>query len=135
MELKAVTNIEEETAGERILGCRYTNFTCAAGAVQDLLLQHPLYHRRPHIAKEDCNGENPDWIMDPKRIIRGKTYDMEDFVEQCTDSFCELGLIDRVSLKKVPTPFLDGSNDRRRYKYDLEKTPTPKTLPRNANGP
>ena len=60
------------------LGCRYTNFTSTAGAAMDILMQHPLYHRRPYLPKEYCDGEFPDWTIDPSRVIKGKTYEMED---------------------------------------------------------
>ena len=80
--LKAVIDMGEEEPESRFLGCKYASFSCTAANVQDILVQHPVYHKRPHLTKEDCNGHFPDWVIDPKRVVKGKTYDMQDFVEQ-----------------------------------------------------
>ena len=69
--LKAVIDMGEEEPEASFLGCKCTDFTtCSAFQVQDILLQHPAYHRRPHLTKEDCNCELPEWIVDPKTHCR-----------------------------------------------------------------
>ena len=60
IKLKGVVDMGEEEPEVRFLGCKYASFTCTASCVQDILVQHPAYHKRPHLTKEDCNGEFPD---------------------------------------------------------------------------
>ena len=36
---------------------------CSKEDAEDLLLQHPSYHTRPHLTKEDCNGFIPKWTI------------------------------------------------------------------------
>ena len=40
-ELKGVIDMGEEEPESRFLGCIYTNFTCTAAQVEDMLKQHP----------------------------------------------------------------------------------------------
>ena len=90
-EVKAVIDIGTEDDEHRFLGCKYSTFECKAGEVEELLKQHPSYHQRPHLTKEDCNGDVPNWMVDRNRTVRGKMYDISDFVDQCVDTFCALG--------------------------------------------
>ena len=48
---------------------------------------------------------------DPNKIVRGYRYQMTDFFSKSVDKFCTLGNIDRKTLKKVGTPFIDKSHD------------------------
>lgn len=112
----------EEEPEASFLGCKCTDFTtCSAFQVQDILLQHPAYHRRPHLTKEDCNCELPEWIVDPKTIVEGKAYEMEDFVDSCVDTFCELAKVPKSSLKKAVTPFIDDPKDPKDWEIQLGK--------------
>ena len=112
-ELKQVIDMGEEDEEHRFLGCHYSSFESKAGVMEDLLKQHPSYHQRPHLTKEDCNGEVPNWTVDRERTVKGKMYDMTDFVDQCVDTFCALGNIDKSRLKPAKTPFIDESKDPR----------------------
>ena len=49
--------------------------------------------------------------QDPEWIVRGYRYERADFFSKAVDKFCALGNIDRKSLKKVATPFVDESQD------------------------
>ena len=53
--------------------------------------------------------------------MKGKTDDMQDFVEQCVDTFCIPGNIPKESLKNVKTPFLDESKDPKDWEIILER--------------
>ena len=48
---------------------------------------------------------------DPKQIVQGYRYQMSDFFGKAVDKFCTLGNIDRETLKRVATPFIDESHD------------------------
>ena len=39
--------------------------------------------------------------------IKSIVYDMQGFIHQCVDRYCELAKVDKDSLKAVPTPCLD----------------------------
>ena len=41
--------------------------------------------------------------------IKSIVYDMEGFIHQCVDRYCELAKVDKSSLKSVPTPRLQKS--------------------------
>ena len=103
------------------MGCKCSNFSCKASEVTDILKQHPSYHQRPHLTKEDCYGDFPKWSIDPNKIVKGKTHDMQDFVEQCVDTFCIFGNISKDSLEMVKTPFIDESKDPKDWEIILEK--------------
>ena len=103
------------------MGCKYFTFECKAGEVEELLKQHPSYRQRPHLTKEDCNGDVPNWMVDRNRTVRGKMYDMSDFVDQSVDISCAMGKIDKDSLKPAETPFTDESNDPRDCVISVEK--------------
>ena len=120
----------EEEEEHRFLGCHYSSFECKAGVVEDLLKQHPSYHRRPHLTKEDCNGEVPHWTIDRERIVKGKMYDMSDFVDQCVDTFWALGNIHKSSIRPVKTllsmcqktPVIGSSRSKRTVKLKMPQT-------------
>ena len=76
-ELRGAIHRGDEQVDERFLGCRYTDFAPTAVSVQDMLKQYPSYHRRPHLTKEDCNGNSPERMKDPKRNMKGRTNDMD----------------------------------------------------------
>ena len=118
--IKQVIDIGEEEE-HRFLGCHYSSFERKAGVVEDLLKQHPSYHQRPHLTKEDCNGELPKRTVDRERIVKGKMYDMTDFADQCVDTFCALGNIEKSSITPVKTPFIDESTDPREWVVEVEK--------------
>ena len=60
----SVIDMEPEVEDERFLGCKVTSFKATAADVKTLLEQHPSKHRRPHLTKEDCNGDFPNWTYD-----------------------------------------------------------------------
>ena len=112
--------MDEEEIEKRVLAFRYTNFTTTAANVQDFLRLHPSYRKHPR-HKEYCNDDLPDWIIDIKRIVRGKNYDVDDFVEQCVHSFCNVANVPIVSLKRAPTPFIDDSKDPKDWNIFLPR--------------
>ena len=63
----------------------------------------------------------PNWTVDRERIVKGKMYDVTDFVDQCVDTFCALGNIDKSSLKPARTPFIDESKDPREWVIEVER--------------
>ena len=121
VDIRKAIDMDKEEIGKRSLGCRYTNFTATAASVLDLLKQDPSYHKRPQLKKEDCNGEAPDWVIDPKRIVTGKTYDMKDFVEQCGDSLCELAEVQNKSLERAKNFILGESKGPKDWEIFAEK--------------
>ena len=120
-ELKQVIDMGEEEEEHRFLGCHYSSFECKAGEVEDILKQHPSYHQRLHFTKEDCNDEVPIWTIDRDRIVKGKMYDMTDFVDQCVDTFCALGNIVKSSIKPAKTPFIDEPKGPKDWVVSVEK--------------
>lgn len=127
-ELKSFIDMGEEEPESRFLGCNYTNFTCTAAQVEDILKQHPSHHRRPRLTKEDCNGELRTWTVNRETKVKGKVYDMKDFVDQCVDAFCELGPVPKSSLKRVKTLFFDESKDPRNGKYGSKRIVNDRTI-------
>ena len=66
---------------------------------------------RAHLTKEDCNGEIPSFSCKSEKHVKGRMCNMQDFVEECIVTFCDLSGIDRKRLKKSPTPFIDEGKD------------------------
>ena len=114
-----------ETDG-RFLGCTTEPFETTAENVIELLEQHPSYHKRPHLTKDNCNGVYPAWTIDPKKKVRGTIYNMEDVMESCVANYCKLANIPVEKLKYAATPFMVESNDpcplQRPVEEDAEHT-------------
>lgn len=109
--LIAVIDMGEEEAEEKCLGGKYANFTCPASDAANIRKQHSSYHRRRRLTNEDCSGDLPDGGVEPNRLEKGKTNDMQDFVDQCADTFCILGHVPKENLRKARTPLTSASKD------------------------
>ncbi len=100
--LRAVIELGPEASEERFLGCEHESFECNSGKVRHLLELHPSYHPRPHLTKEDCNGESAKISVSVHKKVREKDYNMQNFVEQCVDSYCDHAKFDKGNLKMCP---------------------------------
>ena len=103
--------MELEVEDERFLGSQVKSFTGKVDEVKTRLDQHPTKHLRPHLTKEGCNGYIPKWTYDVNPKLRGKVYDMTEFVDLCMDRCRKLACTDKRELPKASTPCLDESND------------------------
>lgn len=95
----------------RFLGGDTKWFESTAGEMKEMLEWHPSYDRRPHLTKDDINGEISEWTIDPTRKVRGKVYDLQSFVDSCVGNYCELGNIAKSKLRTLDTPFIDETKD------------------------
>ena len=62
-ELIVLDGIERDA---RFLGCDVHSFEATSGQLKELLEWHPSHHRRPHLTKNDINGEMPRVDQRPK---------------------------------------------------------------------
>ena len=94
---KSGIQIDEPTPFAHYLGCN----------------QHPTKTTAEDVRKRlenisDLLPESPKGQPKPSaHAIKSIVYDMEGFIHQCVDRYCELAKIDKSTLKPVATPCLD----------------------------
>ena len=57
--------------------------------------------------KTNCDGYVPTFVTDESRTVRGRVYDMQEFVEECVKTVCKLFGTDRARLNRAPIPFMN----------------------------
>ena len=50
-------------------------------------------------------------LKDPNKKVYAQFYDMEKYLSNAVDKYCAIASLEKARLKKVPTPFLDESQD------------------------
>ena len=63
--LKKVIVMGDEDVEERFLGCKHEDFSAKVSDLWPQLEYHPFRHLRPHLTKEDLNGEIPNLNTTP----------------------------------------------------------------------
>ena len=96
--------VDKSSPPQRFLGvCQYY-FEVPVKNLAFILDQHPRVRGR-EAQPQEFEPQDPEWI------VRGYRYEMTDFFNKAVDKFCALANIERKSLKKVATPFVDESQD------------------------
>ena len=95
---KTGINIDDPTLFAHYLGCsQHTTKISATEVAKRLANISDLLPEQPSPQQTDTTSPG----------IKSIVYDMEGFIHQCVDRYCELAKVDKSSLKSVPTPNLD----------------------------
>ena len=100
--------VDQPSPSQRFLGVNQHYFEEPVKNLAFILDLHPRVRGREALPQK-YKPQDPEWV------VRGYRYEMTDFFNKAVDKFCALGNIDRKSLKKVATPFVDESQDPAGY--------------------
>ena len=90
---------------DRFIGCEQEEFECPVSALLPILQLAPeLQGRDKEVQPETCKLENPN------HKVRGYIYNMEDYIANACNKYCELCGISAKQLRKVATPFVRRSS-------------------------
>jgi hypothetical protein len=133
--VRSVLNMDEPTPLGKYLGCGHSISSCSSDEVQQRL-KNVLPYCFPEVGGDSAVPKNPKARgdpVDPKQDSPPKTcskitYEMQGFLEQSVERYCELANCDVGSLKKASTPFLDDGSFLTRT--GKRQASWPRSLPR-----
>lgn len=95
-ELRARIKLSEPGPFDRSLCCYLEKFEVPCENVRSILQNNPALHPR-----------GPCEMRDGHKLVHGYRYNMEQYLDKVVNKYCALADVQRSSLKKVNTPFLN----------------------------